>query len=248
MVTTFAVLVGTSLSTRAQRVASSPSRICSMNISAYVKEINADGEEVILDFAQHPELNQTAWGIYDKRRSNSQPIQFNQGSLAQYQVFTTDRSFLAFPEDNEIYNAGEKSFATLSYENTRYELTRKEVKVCQKEDSTNWLCTDSTTKNKESENTDQGIETISNLYIDCGVKLEFGWVVKPIEQGFSDHTSKAINKAADINHDFAYNTLDLLAVINGYSEHGENLKADVNQDKVINALDYTLVVEAIESQ
>jgi len=248
MVTTFAVLVGTSLTTRAQR-ADSPRKLCSLNISASVRELSETGEEFVLDFEAHPELNPNAWGIYDKRRSGSSPITFNQGSLAQYQVFTTDRAFAAFPEDQEIYDEGDSAFATLAFESQNYEIVRKEIRTCQKGTDVTWLCTE--TRNVSENASPVGIETINGLRMDCGMKLEFGWVVRPI-QNFAEApqstTLKAVNKAADINLDEAYNTLDLLAVINVYGQKGASLKADVNNDGAVNALDYTLVVEAIETQ
>lgn len=256
MVTTFAVLIGTSLSTRAQRITSSPQSLCSMNISAYVREINEEGNEVPLDFNQHPELHQSLWGIFDSRRSSSAPIPFNQNSLAQYQVFTTDRSFVPFPDDNEIYDKGEFASATLAFERNKYNLIRKEIKTCSMNKSQEWLCTEANDK-KDTLLT----ETVSNLRMDCGVKLEFGWVVKPINpssnssstQNFATNnnnsdTAVAINKAADINGDEAFNTLDLLAIIANYAKRGDDIEADVNHDSVVNALDYTIVVHAIEAQ
>lgn len=254
MVTTFAVLIGTSLSTRAQRVNTSPQSLCSMNISAYVKEINENGDEVPLNFASHPELHQSLWGIFDSRRSSSAPIPFNQDSLAQYQVFTTDRSFVPFPDDNEIYDKGELASATLAFERNAYDLVRKEVKKCSTNKSNDWLCS---TADAQKDTT--LTETIPNLRMDCGVQLEFGWVVKPArpysssDQSFAGKqenakTPEAINKAADINGDQAFNTLDLLAVITSYAQRGNELEADVNKDSVVNALDYTIVVHAIEAQ
>ncbi len=256
MVTTFAVLIGTSLTTRAQRVATSPQSLCSMNISAYVKEINDQGEEVPLDFMQHPELHQSLWGIFDSRRSSSAPIPFNQNSLAQYQVFTTDRSFVPFPDDNEIYDKGEFASVTLAFERNTYDLVRKEIKKCSTNKSNDWLCTGTDNKNAATLT-----ETVPNLRMDCGVQLEFGWVVRPVptqarsstEQNFTGQagntkTPEAINKAADINGDQTFNTLDLLAVITNYAQRGDDLEADVNHDSVINALDYTIVVHAIEAQ
>ena len=66
MLSTFAVLVGTSLVSRAQKPQTTPGKLCSLNINAYVKEVTASGEETMLDFNKHPELFANLWGLYDK--------------------------------------------------------------------------------------------------------------------------------------------------------------------------------------
>ena len=245
MLSTFAVLVGTSLVSRAQKPQTTPGKLCSLNINAYVKEVTASGEETMLDFNKHPELFANLWGLYDKRRSNNSPIAFNQGTRAQYQVFTTDRAFTAFPQDQEIYNEGEKAWMRLAYQDRKYDLIRTEIKKCQKENDAQWLCT--------GDNIDQiniTPDVISSLNMDCGMVLEFGWVVKADSNNLVNEPGggQAVNKAADVNNDTAFNVLDLLIVTNNYGSRGELLSADVNGDGMVNALDYTLVVEAIQSQ
>lgn len=251
IVTTFGVLIGASLLNddvpqTSRTEAQSPDDICPMNIRAYVHEIADDGTEITLNFDENDDLAPDFWGLVDSRRTQTEPILFNKKPEAIYDTYTTSLSFDTFPLDEETYLPGNLASVTLAYQGDAYDIVRKEITKCRNSNG-DWVC--------ENDNPSPDIATISNLYMDCGVDLEFGWVVT--RTGTPQEVSSGTNFFAtldastlerlDINGDGAYNTLDLLLVIVSYTTRGPDIPADVNSDGVVNALDYTLVVEAIEN-
>lgn len=224
---------------------------CTMNVEVYVKEQLADGTNEILNFSKHPELDHLKWGFSDtiNQLPYANPpytIQFTHPTQAKYTNFVNELSFVAFPNQSQIYASEENTDITITYQDALYDIVQQEIKTCSLHGSDEWLCS--------SDNVSD-LRTISDIPVKCGMNLSIGWIVEKSDGKIAASSSsrqfsqtKPIQDtiSTDINMDGATTVLDLSSLISTFGSHDP--QSDINKDGNVNGQDYVLMLEVISNQ
>lgn len=192
--------------------------VCSLDVTAYVHELLPDNTEEILNFERNPELTPSNWGFYDKQNTRADVLNFNRESTALYDTITSQRTLSSFADETNLYLLATFAKPTLIYEKELYEIVRHEIKDCTQKESGMWMCSPQNASQGDAKQQPiSSLDSIQNVFVDCGMRLHFGWIVRKIP---------TIDENSSLNNDSQYSEENVNQLQN--NKDGDNTVVDRN--------------------